>query len=361
MKELIDFCRSESLSEDGLREILERYGCEPNNNLNIDKYGFFIVACHNQFVTEGIIRCLLEYFPDAGAMELGSGITPLQCLLDDGNAKNATRGMVQLLVDASPNSLRRANEIGYMPLHHLCAAENVDASTAVDILGLLLERCPEATRYANNRGYLPIQLAVVKLKSFEFCRMLIEAYPGSERITSSGGELPIPPLLHLACEYSMVATAEYLYQLYPECINLADEDGRYPIHYAIDGLNDRTNPTTAIEMVEFLLGHNPNAASQKFDDIFPLCVVCANSDSFNGEDDAYRVDAALKIAQALFDAYPEAIEDNNLTTINTEIPEKNRNIHHASVHLRSSSQKSPANEHPRREWTTSTAQSASSW
>jgi hypothetical protein len=34
VEELIDFCRSESLSEDGLREILGRQ----NNNLNIDNY-----------------------------------------------------------------------------------------------------------------------------------------------------------------------------------------------------------------------------------------------------------------------------------------------------------------------------------
>jgi hypothetical protein len=34
------------------------------------------------------------------------------------------------------------------------------------------------------------------------------------------------------------------------------------------------------------------------------------------------VDAALKIAQALYDAYPEAIEDNNLSSIITMIPEK---------------------------------------
>ena len=325
LKELIEFCNSDSLSEDGLREIIERYGCEPNsNNLNTNRYGFFIVACHNELVTEGIIRCLLEYFPDAAAMELDSGITPLHCLLDDGNAKNATRGMVQLLIDAHPESLRRANSIGYMPLHHLCTAENVDSSIAVDILGLLLERYPEATRYANNRGYFPIHAAIIKSKSFEFCRMLIEAYTGSERIAASGEILPIPPLLHLACEYSTVATADYLYSLYPECINLADEEGRYPIHYAIDGLTDRTNPTTAIEMVQFLLGHNPNAASQKFDGIFPLCVVCAHSDSFNGEDAiaTSRVDAALKIAQALYDAYPEAIEDNNLSSIITMIPEK---------------------------------------
>ena len=49
--ELIDFCRSDSLSEDGLRTIFERQ----NNNLNIDDCDFFFEACNNKLVTEGIV------------------------------------------------------------------------------------------------------------------------------------------------------------------------------------------------------------------------------------------------------------------------------------------------------------------
>jgi len=34
LRELCEFCRSDSLSEEGLRDIIERHGCAPNNNLN---------------------------------------------------------------------------------------------------------------------------------------------------------------------------------------------------------------------------------------------------------------------------------------------------------------------------------------
>ena len=58
--ELTEFCKSNSLSEDGLREIIERHGLTPNNIPNITDYKFFFVACHNERVTEGIIQYLLH-------------------------------------------------------------------------------------------------------------------------------------------------------------------------------------------------------------------------------------------------------------------------------------------------------------
>ena len=61
-KELFEFCKSESLSEEGgLHEIIDRHGLKPDNTQNIsDDYKFFLSACQNERVTEGIIRCLLE-------------------------------------------------------------------------------------------------------------------------------------------------------------------------------------------------------------------------------------------------------------------------------------------------------------
>ena len=57
--ELEEFCRSDSLSEEGLRELFERHGLTPNNDNVADEYEFFGVACNNERVTEGILRCTL--------------------------------------------------------------------------------------------------------------------------------------------------------------------------------------------------------------------------------------------------------------------------------------------------------------
>src|SRR6056300_497507 len=104
VKELIDCCRSESLSEDGLREIFQRYDCE-NNHHHVDNYSFFLSACQNVIVTEGILRCLLKYFSSAASATTSRGETPLHFVCIN---KNATCGMVQLLIDAFPGSLDRA-------------------------------------------------------------------------------------------------------------------------------------------------------------------------------------------------------------------------------------------------------------
>eukprot|EP00984_Skeletonema_dohrnii_P023520 scaffold12609_cov132-Skeletonema_dohrnii-CCMP3373.AAC.5 len=74
-KELYELCSSDSLSEDGLREIIERYGL--NDNRHVSDYSFFIAACANERVTEGMIRCLLEYFPAAAMATDETGWMPL--------------------------------------------------------------------------------------------------------------------------------------------------------------------------------------------------------------------------------------------------------------------------------------------
>lgn len=102
--------------------------------------------------------------------------------------------------------------------------------------------------------------------------MLIEEYPGSERMTDSNGVLP----LHIACRRGSVETVQYLYKLYPESINVADRKGMYPIHCAIAGLNQETNPNpaAAVEIVQLLLDCNPNVALRKWKGSrFPLVLI----------------------------------------------------------------------------------------
>ena len=141
----------------------------------------------------------------------------------------------------------------------------------------------------------------------EFCRLLIEAYPGSERMTNFGGMLPF----HFACQYNTVTTAKYLYQLYPESINVATGFGRYPIHYAIMGLKKREDrPETAIELVEFLIDSEPNVVSQQFQGKLPLYWVC----KWATDESLWLNVYYLKILQILYDAYPEAVESNEITS-----------------------------------------------
>ena len=72
------------------------------------------------------------------------GGTPLHCMCYN---KNATLGMVKLLIDAAPESVQRQDKIGQMPLHELCCNKDLDDEGAVDILKLLVMKYPEAIQH----------------------------------------------------------------------------------------------------------------------------------------------------------------------------------------------------------------------
>eukprot|EP00984_Skeletonema_dohrnii_P023519 scaffold12609_cov132-Skeletonema_dohrnii-CCMP3373.AAC.4 len=167
-----------------------------------------------------------------------------------------------------------------------------------------LMTCPEAVRNADNEnGFLPLHIASGS-RSPEFCCVLIEAYPGSERTYSiKGGMLP----LHLACLENNAATVEYLYTMYPDAVNHAPARAMHPILYAITGMSDRDDPTVAVEIVECLLDCDPNAILLKFADTSSLlhfACWCKREHT-----DSNLIEVALEIVKILYDAHPEAIED----------------------------------------------------
>jgi hypothetical protein len=118
----------------------------------------------------------------------------------------------------------------------------------------------------------------------------------------------------MACSYGKVATAKYLYKLYPESIHVTDNKGYYPIHYVFNDMwTARSTTATAIEMVHFFLNCDKNVASQKVRGKLPLCTFCDRSafevHSSNINRDTSKLSAAMEILQLLYDTYPEAIEE----------------------------------------------------
>jgi len=303
--ELFDFCSSDSLSEDGLREIIERYGL--NDDRHGSDYDFFLEVCANERVTEGIIRYLLEYFPGAASSTNEDKGSPLYFLHFACSNPNATRNIVQLLIDAAPDSVRKENVDGWMPLHCLCRNVDVDKTIAIEILKLLIEKCPEAIRHAENDGFLPIHMAAY-YSDPQFCRVLIEAYPGSESERTRDDEGALP--LHCACATNTVATVDHFYKLYPDAINHANTHGSYPVHFALDGLIEDSQVDVA-ENVEYLLKCDPNVKLQKSNGFSLLHIVC------DLEYNDSNIEAGIQVIKVVYDAHPEAIEENEFAS---EIP-----------------------------------------
>ena len=98
---------------------------------------FFLKACYNNRVNEGIIQCLLEYFPAAASATIENGWSPLHYACCN---KHVTLNIIQLFVDAAPDFIRRVNSHGRMPLHYLCKTKALDEAAALEILELLIEK-----------------------------------------------------------------------------------------------------------------------------------------------------------------------------------------------------------------------------
>ena len=446
VRELLDFCQSKLLTEDGIHKIMKQHKTEPP----LKDYDFFFEACGNERVTEGIIRCLLEYFP--GAVNANDhGRTALHAACDN---KNVTLNIIQFLIEGAPDSVRSVNEDGLMPLHYLCMNEAGDEAAAIQILKFLIEKCPEAVRHADNDGILPIhyacyyskppefcrvligaaldsvritdrkgstplhclcdcidvekevpmpilhllienyseavwctdnegdlpihlaclskspefcqvlidaapesvrsvnndgdmpfhilcnnkevndEIVIQNLKlliqrnpeavrhadndgdlpihmaaacgrSPEFCRVLIEAYPGSERMNNTYGALP----LHLACLENTAPTVEYLYKRFSDGIKHASTQGHYPIHDAIRGTIERDNPADVVDIVKFLLGCDPGVKLQICQEMSVLEFACDLE--FNDS----NIGAGIQIIKTIYDAHPDAIiEDDRIVS-----------------------------------------------
>ena len=298
--ELFSYCQSESISEEGIREIIERHRLTHNNN-HVNNYGFFHAACKNNRFTMEIIQCLLEYFPEAAGDTNENGVVPLQFACCN---KNVTLNIIQLLIDSAPDSVRSVDNDSWTPLHVLCDNHRLYEMVAIEILIVLIEKHPEAVRHADNQGRLPIRIAS-RMRSPEFCRVLIEAYPGSERIADvSHGRLP----LHWACAKGSLATIEYLLGLFPEAIDTTTAGGQYPIHAAIQGVKCRNKPAVAAKVVQCLLDCDPNQKLKQFRGLPLLYFACALE--YNDS----TIHTALDVIRILFDAHPEAIENNRIAS-----------------------------------------------
>ena len=265
----------------------------------MNNYDFFYEACDNERVTEGIIRPLLEYFPDA----VSTGEDGWRSLYYACENKNVTLNIIRLIVEAAPDHSLRIlhHEDGRTLLHYLCENDQVDKAAALEILNLLIEKYPEAVRHTDDFGNLPIHLAIVS-RNHELYRVLIEAYPGSVSVPDAGGMLP----LHNACRNGSLATVEYMYDLYPDAIIHASTQGHYPIHFAIMGMGRlyRTDPITAAEIVQFLLNCDPNQKLIQLRGRSLLHYACSSIY------ESPSIEAGMKVVKLLFDAHPEAIEDD---------------------------------------------------
>ena len=244
MSELLQLCASDDLLLGALQEIINTLGPQ----LSLQNPSCFHQACRNKKVTLEIVQLLYNIWP--GVLHLRDGA-------------------------------------GYLPIHWLCNNKDLDETVSIDILRFMLHNDPTLAREVDDDDELPIHVAVVN-KATTFCKILIDAYPESLRIESSGGMLPI----HVACGWGKrddtADTIQYMLELDTELINAETSDEYLPIHLA--AMHGNTHA------IDRLLKCDPDAASKEIKDgsrWLPLHFA--------------SYDSNFSTIKVLYDAYPDAI------------------------------------------------------
>ena len=291
VEEVLVFCQSENLSENGLREIINTHGRTTNNNpSDRTQADVYVAACENELVSEGIIQCLVEYFPAVNWGAAPGGETPFHAACMN---RHISPNVIRLLLQAAPDSVGNVHpHTGLTPLHCLCDGD-LNENAAIEILRLLLEQHPASARHSCNDGYIPLHYAARK-RSPEFCRIIIDdGYPGSERLRNNDDCLP----LHLACFNFNLPTIEYLYNLYPDAVNARTNQDSCAIHHVILS----SESIQHLDVVRFLLDCDPNVRLQETGGVSLLCLACIRE--YNDS----NIDVGIKIIEAIYDANPESI------------------------------------------------------
>ena len=296
LQELEEYCESGSLSEEGLRELFARHELTPGNQNRLSNYDFIDELFYNERFTEGIIRLLLEYFPDAATFTNEKGLSPLYyaCSILCSHKNDVTLSFIQLIVEADPDSVRCVDCDGKTPLHYLCDNENeqMKEATALEILNLLIDEYPEAASHADNHGRLPIHIACL-WRSPEFCQVLINAAPGSVR----GLDNDSWTSLHYLCFSNQVDdTAEVLsllIEMYPEAVRHANNQGSLPLHHLCQNIPE--DDAAAVQVLNLLIDKYPEAASH-----------ADNNGNIPIHDAAWHA-TSPEFIRVLVNAYPESV------------------------------------------------------
>lgn len=149
-------------------ELLNRYPESAkikDNNGNLPLF----LACRRPKVSAGVIRALLQVYPEAGRMRI-YGSTALSHLVHTGSASPEC---IRLLLDNNPQAASIRNGYGNLPLHYLCAHRRAH----LDSVRILMTAYPEGIQAKNNAGETPISRA---LKSTELGEMANEGSSGEQ-------------------------------------------------------------------------------------------------------------------------------------------------------------------------------------
>jgi ankyrin repeat protein len=227
---------------------------------------------------------------------------------------------------------------GYMPIHRICCNNELDKSEAMKILLHLLQVDAETTREWISIGgeeCLPIHLAIESKMSPEFISQLVRVFPESlfdgindaeddafirdATLTLASYPLHVSAMSSSACHYrgeDDINILKVLYSGNPDTINKRDRNWSLPIHLAVCHSEFRESDGFGpnLEIIKFLLDARAPSYDEDLDrdQKCPLHVYC-DSVYRNSDHSHYRSGLDEDVLLILYNAYPEAIIDCNMS------------------------------------------------
>jgi hypothetical protein len=210
-----------------------------------------------------VLECI-QKDPLAGRLaKPETGENSFHVLLASGRPTTWIQQVLQALIIASSEGLRRKDKEGDLPLHIYLMQREVDVS----ILRVMLNSYPESAGITSSQGLVALHYAVMREDSqAEVCKLLCQTYKDSPMALSSSQCLPLhyaakrlrPNLdvlrillrrhsegarafnsygalpLHCMAQHCIdVRAIELLLEAYPEAASVPDRQGRLPLHLAV--------------------------------------------------------------------------------------------------------------------------------
>ena len=164
--------------------------------------------------------------------------------------------VVAHLIELNRGIVSAEIENGSLAMHVACGnIENI----SIEILQRVINACPDCLRRANKFGMLPIHKAMGAFsteKSLKGIRTIAEEYVEGLSVRSLDGQLPLHLALVSPKIYSF-SLVELLVELHPDALTCPDDYGQFPLHKA--ACKVRTDPA----IVNLLIEHSPKVAALK--------------------------------------------------------------------------------------------------
>lgn len=232
----------------------------------------------------------------AGAETMGDyNTTPLHLA-----ARNCPPDVIEQLLAIAPHTVRMEDSFSWLPLHYGCAN-----GASIEVLQILVDAYPESRTSSDKRGRTPLHFALGNTQrpaSPEVVQLLVQN--GAAALCSDeNGMLP----LHYACAYGISKEAlAVLTEASPESIMARDTKGRTPLHFAMGNADRAASPS----VVQHLLTINMSIVNlADKDGLTPLHLLSTQANRLTVVEQKAECNNAKKCLELYLKASPNASSD----------------------------------------------------